>query len=228
MPEPRGRIEPVSGPATDPSVLKALALGGRGWVSRDGRVLAAGSAKGGTALAALPETAAAVVAFEGADAALKALRERYVNEGLARHLGRGGSRNSFHFSHGSFDLANPMPWFHDFLDKAGWIEVELARDEGVRKAFCDGRLLEGSVEAYREVLVTLGDGLGCRVCHGFKDDFATLLYDPTDNDGLGYREPRPVEWPGCERDPEDRDLPLWTSRFDEDDDADEAGFPASP
>ena len=99
MPEPRGRIEPVCGPATDPYVLKALALSGRGWVSRDGRVLAAGSTKGDTALAAMPETAAAVVAFEAADAALAILRERRFEEGLARYLQHGGSKKTFLLHH---------------------------------------------------------------------------------------------------------------------------------
>ena len=217
MPEPRGWIEPVCGPADDPSLLKALALSGRGWVSRDGRILAAGSTKGDTALAVMPETADAVVAFEGAEAALRALRDRCFDESLAHHLEHGGSRKSFYFSHGSFDVNNPRPWLHDFLDEAGWTMVDLARDEGVKKVYCDPLVLDKRIETYREVLVTLGDGLGCRVYHGAMNDLATLLYDPTHNDGLGYREPRPVEWPHCERDQEDRDLPLWTSRFDEDD-----------
>ncbi|WP_411902739.1 hypothetical protein [Methylorubrum thiocyanatum] len=225
LPEQRGQVEPVVGLASDPLVVRALALAGRGWINKDGRILTAGSCKNEDVLSVLPETAAIVERFENAEAALRDLRDECVEESLALHLSKGRSQESFTFSHGAFNVDHRTPFLHDFLDEAGWLEVDLLRDEGVRKVFCDVRLTEESVAAYRDVVVALGESLRCRVVHGGKDGNPELLFDPTDNDGLGYRDPKPLAWPGMVRDRDNRDITLWTSRSDagdEDLDGDDA------
>lgn len=227
VPAPRGRVNPVVGLATDRPVALALAQGMGGWVNRDGRVLTKGSTVGNTALAALPETAAIVAAYEKAEEDIRACRDAAFDESRAEHIAKGRSEETFYFSHGTFDLANELEPFTRFLDRGGWLKVDLCRDQGVKVMGTESDVVE--VDAYRRPLVALADILECRVFDGRVYHWPQLLYDPSEPDGTvkGIRtvddEDDAVE--------DDRLKARWLSTDEIDDELDYDGdedFPAPP
>lgn len=179
LPPSRGIVRPVVGHATDPEIAQALAKCGGGWVSKDGRVLTKGSGHLGEALRSYQETAAVVAAHGRAERDHRDLYSKTLTENQARYGDDGET---------VFNAYNPAPDLYRSLASAGWIEVELCREYGVKVMGINDELNEA--DDYRDTLVALGEGLDCLVLANRVSQRFDLLYDPSDPDGSvnGVRE----------------------------------------
>lgn len=216
VPAPPIHMSPVLGWATDPAMVQALALSNGGWVSQDGRVLAKGTTYGTDALRALPETNAAVEA-NGKD-----FRETQLD----KHVEEGGTVKEFNenWEPSMFDTSSGF--FPKFLHEAGWLEIDLMRDEGVKVMGTRTNFVD--LDKYRVPLVALAEALECRIYAGPADRKMRVLYDPADPEGLINGVEMRENWYGVPNERHPRWLSTDVPDVEEYDEYDEDGLLIGP
>ncbi|WP_156634118.1 hypothetical protein [Methylobacterium sp. Leaf113] len=191
VPVPRGNREPAFGSVDDPTVLRDLALGGHGWLHRDGRLVSNGSLYGASALRALPETAVVLERLDGELIEVKAARQREWDVALADHVAGGGTEDDFHDDHATQELSeridedNPDPDIKRALENVGWVAVTLRRDYGTKEVVCD--FDRKDVPVFEDHLRKIAGHFQCRLDGTVKH---SVDLDQADEDDLG-RNPAP-------------------------------------
>lgn len=166
-PPQRGVVQPVGGAVDDFRVSRALAACGRGWISRDGHVVTQGSMGGWKALKTFPASAAIMERLDEQKDAARSARSRAWDASLSDYLRRGRTEEEFREDARESDYAEQLesefrdPNIDFELREAGWYEIELRRDEGVKEVFCKHLIDEG--DPLVDHMQTLAEKLRCRL-----------------------------------------------------------------